>query len=389
MATTIVKQVAGDPIVTELTGDLNIGDETAAIAVATNWPSGSGAVFCVRVVSEDGLAHEKIAVTRSGLNLTIIARGFDETTEQGFQSGATIHCCADAASYQAMLDLLNGEDEDPLSQYLTPERHAEETHAIGDALLEPDVVTVVGTEPVLGSDPAPARADHGHVLGAEVAGAGLVLNEDNQLEVEVDDVTIATTEDGLAVKENSIGQGHLTDDSVGPGELKADAVTEDAYADESIPGAAFQDNGIPLRALDPTMPLGLVVVPVTRPSDTGSISTLADVSGMTTASYTPGADRYLTVSVDLIVAFTAADDGQPTGSVRLQIIEGASSVLKSVICPVGTDGATTHEVSTKVTYKPTAAAHTWKVKVEPLDNVDSLLVKAGSQITVRDEGGAA
>jgi hypothetical protein len=84
---------AGAAARTVLNSAITSSDTTVLLNASTGWPSG-GPFFVV--VDANQVFEEKMLVTRSGLTLTVSARGADGTTAASHNAGAVIYPCVSA-----------------------------------------------------------------------------------------------------------------------------------------------------------------------------------------------------------------------------------------------------------------------------------------------------
>lgn len=115
--TTTDKEFKGSAVPTTITNTINSVDTAVSLAASTGWPTGAqqwGAVI------DKGLANEEkvICSTRSGLNVTIVSRGADNTTASSHSAGATIEHCLFASDLDSLFRHATDTTIDDHSQYM-------------------------------------------------------------------------------------------------------------------------------------------------------------------------------------------------------------------------------------------------------------------------------
>jgi hypothetical protein len=117
LTTTADKEFKGAAVPTTITGTINSVDMACSLALSTGWPTGAqywGAVI------DKGLANEEkvLCYTRSGSNVTIVARGQDNTSASTHTAGATIEHCLFAFDLDALYNHATNTSIDDHTQYL-------------------------------------------------------------------------------------------------------------------------------------------------------------------------------------------------------------------------------------------------------------------------------
>lgn len=90
------KQYKGAAVQTTITAGINDTDTSIGIAATSGWPS--GATPFVVTIDPNQADEETVLVTRSGSTLTVVERGYDDTTAAAHDNGSAIIHSFDAAS---------------------------------------------------------------------------------------------------------------------------------------------------------------------------------------------------------------------------------------------------------------------------------------------------
>lgn len=139
------KQFKGAAVPTTIAGAINDIDATITMSGTAGWPDGSTPF--VATLERDTINEEKILVTRSATVLTVITRGYDDTTAVSHNSGVPIEHTLDAGT----VDQVN--------------RYANLQSAKGD------IVAHNGTNPTNVAAGVASSADDGKVLTTKFAAA--------------------------------------------------------------------------------------------------------------------------------------------------------------------------------------------------------------------------
>jgi hypothetical protein len=90
------KQFTGAAVPTTTAGAINDTDTAISLTGAAGWPD--GATPFVATLERDTVNEEKVLVTRAATVLTVIARGYDDTTAVSHNSGVAIEHTLDAGT---------------------------------------------------------------------------------------------------------------------------------------------------------------------------------------------------------------------------------------------------------------------------------------------------
>lgn len=207
------------------------------------WPNGaSGRYFVAQAGLASDLECERLlceAIEGTGPNYTlrIIDRNWDGTAPHAHEPGTLVYHVLAAETVNDLMTLMYDTEQDFLTQYLNPARHANETlHRIGTSLPNPGAPAAIGTAAAAGSSTAAARSDHVHRIGAGAIDASALFAPEvivgaALVDGAIDDPRLfaAGVIDSAAIDAGAVGETNLDDDAVSSRTIADGAIDSKAY----------------------------------------------------------------------------------------------------------------------------------------------------------------